>query len=122
MKKNNDIQEWLRLYDTSVIPENKMNELISAGKKYMDSAEFNKNSLQNILLSQLQYLPFSFWIIQIGLIIISILVVCLFGYWSVPLHYPLTVLVIIIPLIVLVGVREAVSYTHLDVYKRQGNG
>ena len=86
MKKNNDIQEWLRLYDTSVIPENKMNEQISAGKKYMDSAEFNKNSLQNILLSQLQYLPFSFWIIQIGLIIISILVVCLFGYWSVPLH------------------------------------
>ena len=54
MKKNNDVGiGWL--YDTSVIPENKMNELISAGKKYMDSAEFNKNSLQNILLSQLQY-------------------------------------------------------------------
>lgn len=32
MKKNNDIQEWLRLYDTSAIPENKINELISAGK------------------------------------------------------------------------------------------
>ena len=60
MKKNNDIQEWLRLYDTSAIPENKINELISAGKKYMDSAEFNKNSLQNVLLSQLQYLPFLF--------------------------------------------------------------
>ena len=28
MKKNNDIQEWLRLYDTSVIPENKMNTWI----------------------------------------------------------------------------------------------
>ena len=41
MKKNNDIQEWLQLYDTPAIPENKMNELISAGKKYMDSAEFN---------------------------------------------------------------------------------
>ena len=39
MKKNNDIQEWLQLYDTPAIPENKMNELISAGKKYMDSAE-----------------------------------------------------------------------------------
>ena len=62
MKKNNDIQEWLRLYDTSAIPENKINELISAGKKYMDSSEFNKNSLQNILLSQLHFLPFSFWI------------------------------------------------------------
>ena len=72
----------------------------------MDSAEFNKNSLQNVLLSQLQYLPFSFWIIQIGLVIVAILAVCLFGYWNVPLHYPLTALVIIIPLIVLVGVRE----------------
>ena len=40
MKKNNDIQEWLRLYDTSVIPENKMNELISAGKKYMALAMY----------------------------------------------------------------------------------
>ena len=39
MKKNNDIQEWLQLYDTPAIPESKMNELISAGKKYMDSAE-----------------------------------------------------------------------------------
>ena len=54
MKKNNDIQEWIQLYDTPAIPENKMNELISAGKKYMDSAEFNNNSLQSVLLSQLQ--------------------------------------------------------------------
>lgn len=117
MKKNNDIQEWLRLYDTSVIPENKMNELISAGKKYMDSAEFNKNSLQNVLLSQLQYLPFSFWIIQIGLVIVAILAVCLFGYWNVPLHYPLTALVIIIPLIVLVGVREVSKSNIYDMWE-----
>ncbi len=46
MKKNNEIQEWLQLYDTPAIPINKMNELISAGQKYMDSAEFNKNSFQ----------------------------------------------------------------------------
>ena len=113
MKKNNDIQEWLRLYDTSAIPENKINELISAGKKYMDSAEFNKNSLQNVLLSQLQYLPFSFWIIQIGLVIVAILAVCLFGYWNVPLHYPLTALVIIIPLIVLVGFEKFLKVTFM---------
>ena len=117
MKKNNDIQEWLRLYDTSAIPENKINELISAGKKYMDSAEFNKNSLQNVLLSQLQYLPFSFWIIQIGLVIVAILAVCLFGYWNVPLHYPLTALVIIIPLIVLVGVREVSKSNIYDMWE-----
>lgn len=117
MKKNNDIQEWLRLYDTSAMPENKINELISAGKKYMDSAEFNKNSLQNILLSQLQYLPFSFWIIQTGLAIAAILTVCLFGYWNVPLHYPLTALVIIIPLIVLVGVREVSKSNIYDMWE-----
>lgn len=31
-EKNNDIQEWLQLYDTPAIPENKMNELIRPGK------------------------------------------------------------------------------------------
>ena len=51
MKENKDIQtkdiqEWLQIYDTPAVPETKMNELISAGKKYMDGAEFNKNSLQ----------------------------------------------------------------------------
>lgn len=117
MKKNNDIQEWLQLYDTSAIPENKMNELISAGKKYMDSAEFNKNSLQNVLLSQLQYFPLSFWIIQIALIVIAILLICLFGYWNVPLHYPLTALVVIIPLIVLVGVREVSKSNTYDMWE-----
>ena len=106
MKKNNDIQEWLQLYDTPAIPENKMNELISAGKKYMDSAEFNNDSLQSVLLSQLQYLPLSFWLVQIVLFAIAILLVCLFGHWNVPFQYPLIALVVIIPLIVLVGVRE----------------
>ncbi len=117
MKKNNDIHEWLQLYDTSAIPEGKMNELISAGKKYMDSAEFNKNSLQNILLSQLQYLPLSFWIVQIILVIIAIFLVCLFGCWNVPLQYPLTAFMIIIPLIVLVGVREISKSNTYDMWE-----
>lgn len=117
MKKNNDIQEWLQLYDTPAIPENKMNELISAGKKHMDSAEFNKNSLQSILLSQLQYLSLSFWIVQIALVVIGILLVCLFGYWSVPLRYPLTALMVIIPLIVLVGVLEVSKSNIYDMWE-----
>lgn len=106
MKKNNDIQEWLRLYDTPAIPENKMNELISVGKKYMDSATFSNHSLQSVLLSQLQYLPLSFWLVQIVLFAIAVLLVCFFSYWNVPFQYPLTTLAVIIPLIVLVGVRE----------------
>ncbi len=117
MKKNNDIPEWLQLYDIPAIPEDKMTELISAGKKYMDSAEFNKNSLQNVLLSQLQYLPLSFWFVQIILVVIAILLVCLFGYWNVPLHYPLTALAIIIPLIVLTGVWEVSKSNTYDMWE-----
>lgn len=117
MKKDNAIQEWLQLYDTPAIPENKMNELISAGKKYMDSAEFNKNSLQSILLSQLQYLPVSFWVIQLVLAAITVVLVCLSDAWNVPLHYPLTVLMVIIPLIVLVGVREISKSNIYDMWE-----
>ena len=117
MKKNNDIQEWLQLYDTPAIPENKMNELISAGKKYMDSAEFNNDSLQSVLLSQLQYLPLSFWLVQIALFAIAILLVCLFGHWNVSFQYPLIALVVIIPLIVLVGVREVSKSNIYDMWE-----
>lgn len=117
MKRNNDIQEWLQLYDTPAIPEDKMNEVISAGKKYMDSAEFNKNSIQAILLSQLQYLPLSFWIVQIILVAMAAALVCLSGYWKVPLHYPLTALMVLIPLIVLVGIREVSKSNLYDMWE-----
>ena len=117
MKKDHDVQEWLQLYDTPSIPENKMDELISAGKKYMDSAEFNKNSLQNILLSQLQYLPVSFWLAQMVLVIIAVVFVCLSSYWKISFHYPLTVLMIIIPLIVLVGAREISKSSLYDMWE-----
>lgn len=117
MKKKDDIQEWLHFYDTPAIPENKMNELISSGQKYMDSAAFNKNSLQSILLSQLQYLPLSFWIVQIVLTAIAAALVCLSGYWEVPLHYPLTALMVMIPLIVLVGVQEVSKSNLYDMWE-----
>lgn len=117
MKKNNEIQEWLQLYDTPAIPKGKMNELISAGQRYMDSAEFNKNSLQTILLSQLQYLPLFFWIVQVILAAIAIVLVSLSGYWKVPLYYPLTVLMVMIPLIVLVGVREVSKSNLYDMWE-----
>ena len=117
MKKSKDMQEWLQLYDTSTVPENKMNELISAGKRYMDSAEFNKSSLQNILLSQLQYIPKSFWIVQIALVTLAATFVCLFGYWKVPFHYLLTTLMVIIPLIVLVGIMEISKSNTYDMWE-----
>ncbi len=49
MKRNQNIQDWLQRYDTPAIPEEKRNALISAGQRYMDSAEFNSTSLQSVL-------------------------------------------------------------------------
>lgn len=117
MKKSKDMQEWLQLYDTSTVPENKMNELISTGKRYMDSAEFDKSSLQNILLSQLQFIPISFWIVQIALVTLAATFVCLFGYWKVPFQYLFTILMVIIPLIVLVGIREISKSNTYDMWE-----
>lgn len=117
MKKKDDIQEWLQLYDTPAIPENRMSEVVSAGKRYMDGAAFNKNSLQRILLSQLQYLPLSFWMAQIVLVAIAVALVCLSSYWKVPLRYPLTALMVIIPLIVLAGVREVSKSNLYDMWE-----
>ena len=46
MKKNNDIQEWLRLYDTSAIPENKINEpQLVAAKEYLAASSSVANTL-----------------------------------------------------------------------------
>lgn len=117
MKKDKDMKKWLQLYDISSIPENRMNDLISVGKSYMESAEFNKNSLKNILSSQMQYLPVSFWIIQVTLVIAVVILVCFLGHCGVPLHYPLTVLAVIIPVIVLLGVREISKSSTYDMWE-----
>lgn len=117
MKKDKDIQKWLRLYDMPAMPQDKVEEVLSAGKKYMDSAEFNKNSLQTILLCQLQYIPLSFWIVQIVLVFMAVLLVGLFGCWRVPLRYPLTALAVVIPLIVLLGVREVSKSNTYDMWE-----
>ena len=57
-KKMDDLQQWIQDYDVPEAPENRMEKLISMGQSYMEGPEFNKNSLRNVFLSQLQYLPF----------------------------------------------------------------
>lgn len=113
----NNMQEWLQTYRVPPVPEDKIEQLISAGKNYMNGPEFNKNSLRNIVLSQLQYLPLSFWIVQMGLAAIVIGFVCLLGSWRVPFYYPLTVLSITIPLLVLLGVREISKSDIYDMWE-----
>lgn len=117
MKKTKNIPDWLQLYEIPALPKDRRDQLILAGKMYMDSAEFNRNSLVNLLLCQAQYLPISFWILQIGLTILGGAAVCLLGYWEVPLSYPLVALAVIIPLLVLLGVREISKSDLYDMWE-----
>ncbi len=116
-KKIDDLQQWVQDYDVPDQPENRMEELIFMGKSYMESPEFNKNSLRNVFLSQLQYLPFSFWAVQTGFLIAVVVVVCLFGHFKVQLYYPLAVLAIIIPFIVLLGVKQISKSNTYDMWE-----
>ena len=116
-KEKNDLQEWLCTYDVPEVSKDKIEAAISMGKSYMDSSDFNKDGLRNILLSQLQYLPLSFWAIQTSLLAVTIGLVCLLGYLAVPFYYPLTVLAIVIPLIVLLGVTEVSKSTTYDMWE-----
>lgn len=117
MKKKRAMREWLMLYDVPDISEVRINKLISAGKAYMDSAEFNNSSMRNLLLSQLRYIPASFWMVQIALAAFASVFICLFGYWKTPFRYLLTVLMILIPLIVLIGTREISKSNIYDMWE-----
>ncbi len=116
-KKTDDLRQWVQDYEVPKEPENRMEKLISMGKSYMESPEFNKNSLRNVFLSQLQYLPFSFWAVQTGFLVAVAAVVCLFGQFKVPLSYPLTVLAIIIPFIVLLGAKQISKSNTYDMWE-----
>ena len=104
--KHDDIKKWLQGYDTPPIPEDRLEELINVSKSYMRSSESNTSSFRSILRSQLQSLTPAFWTIQIVLMGATILLVYFWGYWQVPFYYLSTVLAIVIPVIVLLGVRE----------------
>ncbi len=116
-KKINDLQQWVQDYEVPEEPENRMEKLIFMGKNYMESPEFNKNSLRNVFLSQLQYLPFSFWAAQTGFLMAVVVVVCLLGHFKVQLYYPLAVLAIIIPFIVLLGVKQISKSNTYDMWE-----
>ena len=72
----------------------------------MNSSEFNKNSMRDIILNQLQFLPLSFWIVQIILTICAVLLACILGQWRVPFYYPLTILAVMVPFLALLGAIE----------------
>lgn len=116
-KKDTDLLEWLQSYDVPIVSEKKIEVLISKGKNYIDSPDFNKNSFSSILLSQLQCLSISFWVVQISLLVASIIFVCLLGRIQVQYYYPLTVLAVIIPLLVLLGVKEISKSSTYDMWE-----
>ena len=76
-QKQNGVLEWLQSCETPAPSEPKIKAVIVAGKSYMNSSEFNKNSMRDIILNQLQFLPLSFWIVQIILTICAVLLACI---------------------------------------------
>ena len=96
----------LQSCETPAPSEPKIEAVIVAGKSYMNSSEFNKNSMRDIILNQLQFLPLSFWIIQIILTICAVLLACILGQWRVPFYYPLTILAVMVPFLALLGAIE----------------
>ena len=84
-QKQNGVLEWLQSCETPAPSEPKIKAVIVAGKSYMNSSEFNKNSMRDIILNQLQFLPLSFCIISMypgpmeGSILLSIDNPCSYG-------------------------------------------
>lgn len=109
--KNYDLQKWLQTDEIYKADQESIDDLISKGIRYMESPEFNSNSFINILFSQLQYMTLSFWIIQLCLFAISIGIVCLLGQFNANFYYPFTIFSIVLPFIVLIGVKE-ISKSH----------
>lgn len=116
-EERNNMEEWLQIYSVPLVSEKRIENLIFIGKDYINSSDFNKNSLWNMLLNQLQYLPLSFWVVQTTLVAMTIMLVCLLGYWQVPFYYPSTILSITIPLLVLLGVREISKSNIYDMWE-----
>lgn len=116
-QKKDDLKQWMQGYDVPEVDEEQMEHVISMGKKYMDGAGFNRSSLKNLILSQLQYLPLSFWAAEMGLLGAVTAVVCLLGHWKVQLSYPLTVLAITIPFLVLLGVKQISKSDTYDMWE-----
>ena len=56
-QKQNGVLEWLQSCETPAPSEPKIEAVIVAGKSYMNSSEFNKNSMRDIKLNKLQFLP-----------------------------------------------------------------
>lgn len=51
-QKQNGVLEWLQSCETPAPSEPKIKAVIVAGKSYMNSSEFNKNSMRDIILNQ----------------------------------------------------------------------
>lgn len=115
--KNDNMDKWLHTYTIPALPDEKMENLIENGQNYMDSGDYNRTTLWNIFMSQMQYLPCSFWIIHTLIIAIATLLICQLGELSAPMYYAFTILAIMIPLLVLLSVREISKSTVYDMWE-----
>ena len=116
-QKQNDVLEWVQNCEMPAPSELKIKAVVAAGKKYMNSPDFNKSSMRDTLLNQLQFLPLSFWIVQIALTIFSISLACVLGQWQISFYYPLTILVVVVPFLTLLGSMELSKSNLYDMWE-----
>ena len=57
-EERNNMEEWLQIYSVPPVSEKRIENLIFIGKDYINSSDFNKNSLWNMLLNQLTAFKF----------------------------------------------------------------
>lgn len=116
-REKSNMEEWMRTYTVPAIPKDRMEKLIEAGKGYMEGADFDRNSLIDILAGQMKYLPCSFWIAQTLIVIAVSFLICRLGNLRVPLYYPFTVLAVVTPLLLLLSVREISKSAAYDMWE-----
>ena len=116
-QKESAMSEWLQNYTIPDASGLEIEKVIKAGEKYMNSSDYNENSIQSILLNQIQFLPSYLWFIQIALTIIAVASAVILGQWDAPFYYPLTVLAVVVPVLTLLGTMQISKSTLYDMWE-----
>ena len=117
MKENRKIKNWLKVYKVPEHSPQNVDDVILKGKQIIDSYAFDRTSFKALFISQLQYFPLSFWGIQFLLFLITAALILCLGHLRISLNYPLTVLSIVTPVIVLLGANELTKSRIYDMWE-----
>jgi len=105
-KEEREIKRLLSIYQVPLCDKVNIEHVLSAGHQYMEKDNFCPTNFQTLFLSQIRYIPLSFWLSQSIILMLALSFIIYAGFTKVEFFYPLTVIFIVIPLIVLINVTE----------------